>query len=201
VTSAGALATVRGNSDLYAIVSIGAVTCVLLTTRLFGHVEARLLANSLKSTGMALLNSRNRSNSPTDSIRWQGSADWDLLINSLIELADKFNLNRVWLDVHMPAAQEGYRGSWQRPTAARHDELWRVDMPLFCGPRMVGRLSVEGEHGGLSVCQLIELLMGVIQPFEERLAAIADKNSGSAPGPQVPLPVVEPDEVRVTASA
>ncbi len=102
-------------------------------------------------------------------------------MNSLVEMADRFNLNRVWLDVHMPAEKEGYRGSWQRPTVARHDELWRVDMPLFCGARMVGRLSIEGEHGGLSVCQLIELLMGVVQPFEERLAAIASKTSPGGP--------------------
>ncbi len=181
VTSAGALATVHGNSDLYAVLSIGAVTSVLLTTRLFGHVEARLLANSLKTTSLALLDPRNRVKSPTDSIRWQGSADWDLLLNSLVEMADKFNLCRVWLDVHMPAAQEGYRGSWQRPSCARQDELWRTDLPLLCGDRPIGRLTIEGEHGGLSVCQLIELLMGVVQPFEERLAAIAAKNPGERP--------------------
>ena len=122
-------------------------------------------------------------------------------MSSLVDLADKFNLNRVWLDVHMPAVQEGYRGSWQRPTVARHDELWRIDMPLFCGARMVGRLSVEGEHGGLSVCQLIELLMGVIQPFEERLAVIADKNSGTVRGGQKPEKVATADEASTAAHA
>jgi UDP-GlcNAc:undecaprenyl-phosphate GlcNAc-1-phosphate transferase len=199
VTSAGALATVRGNSDLYAILSIVAVASVLFTTRLFGHVEARLVANSLKTSGLALLNARHRAKSPTDSIRWQGSADWDMLMHSLVEFSEKFNLTRVWLDVHMPAAQEGYRGSWQRPTASRGDELWRVDMPLFCGARHVGRLSIEGEHGGISACQLIELLMGVIQPFEERLAAIAGKN-GSAGAPAPVETVAATDEPPVAAS-
>ena len=160
VTSLGALATVQGNSDLYALLSIAAVASVLVTTRLFGHAEARLVANSLKTSGASLLRGRRRSSSPTDSIHWQGSADWELLMNSLVELADRFNLSRVWLDVAMPSVQEGYRGSWQRPTAARHDELWRVDMPLFGGTRMVGRLSVEGEPGGLSASQLIEHLDG-----------------------------------------
>ena len=188
VTSLGALATVQGNSDLYALLSIAAVASVLVTTRLFGHAEARLVANSLKTSGASLLRGRRRSSSPTDSIHWQGSADWELLMNSLVELADRFNLSRVWLDVAMPSVQEGYRGSWQRPTAARHDELWRVDMPLFGGTRMVGRLSVEGEPGGLSASQLIELLMGVVQPFEERLAAIAAKVNGETPVPATDHP-------------
>lgn len=75
-------------------------------------------------------------------------------------------------------------------------------MPLFCGTRPVGRLTIEGEPGGLSVCQLIELLMGVIQPFEERLAAIAEKSSGDRPvPPEEPYDPSAPSTSHVAASA
>ena len=199
LTSAGALISVWLGSDVYAAAAVGIVIATLVATRMFGHVETKLLASKMKSAGVSFL--LPRMNNPTTShhstVRMQGSREWELLWSTLVEFTDKLGLQSINLNVSLPAVQEGFHASWKRRPNVEAESLWRTEVPLFVGKQSVGRLSVSGQHNGEPVCDLLQKLLELIEPFEVRLTELTREpkqvaNLISRRGPetssQVPMP-------------
>lgn len=189
-TSIGALISAYQQNDLLALITAAAVVAILVVTRVFGHVELLLLGSHLKSIGLSMISLKKETNGRAvqAAVRLQGSRPWELLWNTLTEFADKLGLTAIRLDVNLPADREGYHASWQRSTAHRPDGLWRTEIPLYSRNRIVGRLTIAGAPDGESMCEAVQRVMDLLQPYETRFFEMAGSiSTAGTPVPETPL--------------
>lgn len=179
VTCVGAALSIHFNNDLLALAAVAPVAGTFILTRAFGDVELLLVANRMKSLGRSMLNPMSGRGDGTveAAVRLQGSRPWDELWESLTEFADKLSLYGIRLDVSLPAAQEEFHASWQRPSRCDALELWRTEIPLFVGRRVIGRLAVAGRCDDGPSCDYVERLMDLLEPFETRLVEMASEET------------------------
>ncbi|HVA49238.1 MAG TPA: MraY family glycosyltransferase [Pirellulales bacterium] len=176
VTCVGAALSMHFDNDLLAFAAVAPVAGIFVATRAFGHVELLLVANRMKTLGQSMLrpiSERGDCMIESSSVRLQGNRPWDQLWTSLTEFADKLSLYGIRLDVSLPAAQEDFHASWQRPSGCSPQELWRTEIPLFVGTQVIGRLAVSGKREDGSSCEYIERLMDLLEPFETQLVEMA----------------------------
>lgn len=183
VTCAGALISSLMNNDLAALLSIAAVLCILVVTQVFGHIELVMLVSRMKSALMSLLRFRG---DRQYVFRLQGSRDWNLMWQSVIEYAEKLKLIEVRLDVNLAAVQEGFHASWRRPSRSEKSQRWSAEVPLFSGEHVIGRLSVCGNRPqGMTSCETVNQLMELLEPLETEIVALARGSQREAALPAV----------------
>jgi len=178
VTCAGALISIFMKNDLVALIAVLAVLSILVVTQVFGHIELVMLISRLKSAVVSLV----RSGGDRQYVfRIQGSRDWNLMWQSVIEYADKLNLIDVKLDVNLAALQEGFHAAWRRPSRSEKSQRWSAEVPLFSGEHVIGLLSVFGNRPqGMSSCETINQLMELLEPLEAEIVALATANAPGA---------------------
>jgi UDP-GlcNAc:undecaprenyl-phosphate GlcNAc-1-phosphate transferase len=170
VTCAGALVSILMKNDLIALISILVVLCILVATQVFGHIELVMLISRIKTFVLSMVRSGDRQY----VFRLQGSRDWNLMWQSVIEYAEKLNLIEVKLDVNLAALQEGFHASWRRPSRTEKAQRWSAEVPLFAGEHVIGRLSVCGNRpAGMSSCETVNQLMELLEPLESEIVALA----------------------------
>jgi UDP-GlcNAc:undecaprenyl-phosphate/decaprenyl-phosphate GlcNAc-1-phosphate transferase len=175
VTCAGALISTFMKNDLAALLSIAAVLCILVVTQVFGHIELVMLISRTKSAMLSLFRF---GGDRQYAFRLQGSRDWNLMWQSMIEYAEKLDLIEVKLDVNIAAMQEGFHASWRRPSHSEKAQRWGAEVPLFSGEHVIGRLSVWGNRPiGMSSCETVNQLMEILEPLETEIVALATFNS------------------------
>jgi UDP-GlcNAc:undecaprenyl-phosphate GlcNAc-1-phosphate transferase len=179
ITCAGALISVLMNNDLAALISVVMVLSILVVTQVFGHIELVMLISRLKAAVVSLL----RSGGDRQYVfRLQGSRDWNLMWQSVIEYAEKLNLIDVKLDINLAAVQEGFHASWRRPSRSEKSQRWSAEVPLFSGEHVIGRLSVTGNRPpGMSSCQTINQLMELLEPLEAEIVSLATASTSGMP--------------------
>lgn len=193
VTCAGALFSTFFKNDLVAIIAVISVLCMLVATQAFGHVEFLILFTRLKSFATWVI----RGDGPRQySIRLQGSRDWNMMWQSIIEFAEKLNLVEVKLDLNLAAMQEGFHATWRRPSTCEKRERWSADIPLFAEEHLIGRLWVSGNRPiELTSCETIHQLMDLLEPLEAEIVALAtthhDQAETEAAGPDA-VPAAPP---------
>jgi len=179
-TSIGALLSTYVENDFLAVIAAASVVAILVVTRVFGHVELLLLGSHIKNVGLSMvkLRSKRSGEARQAAIRLQGTRPWDMLWNTLTEFAEKLQLAGIRLDVNLPADREGYHASWERATNRPAETNWRMELPLLSQERIViGRLVIVGEPSDGSICEVVQQLLDLLQPFEERFQAL----TGSRP--------------------
>jgi UDP-GlcNAc:undecaprenyl-phosphate GlcNAc-1-phosphate transferase len=161
-------------NDLMAIGSVMLVICILVATQIFGHVEFMMLANRVKSVGMSFIKPSNGSGAWHSSVRLQGTREWDMLWQSLIEYAEKSHLVEVRIDLNLASIQEAYHASWKRRSACERREQWRTEVPLFVNEHVVGRITICGERAdGATVCEAVGRVMDMLETVEVEIASLA----------------------------
>ena len=176
VTCAGALLSILLKNDFVAITSVAVVFVILIASQAFGHVEGRMLLSRIKS----LLLSRDGS-TQNSSFQLQGSREWDIIWQSLVEYSEKNQLVELKLDINLAAAQEGYHASWRRPCNSEKRERWQTVIPLFAGEHVVGRLVAHGRHHpGVSTCTAIDQLINFLEPIEGEVVALATQSKAES---------------------
>jgi hypothetical protein len=87
---------------------------------------------------------------------------------SLTELAEKFQLLRLDLDINLPAMKEGFHANWYQPSVRERHECWRIEVPLFLDGLSVGRLQVVGDQPGQmgSACDAVSRFTELLLPIE-----------------------------------
>lgn len=164
VTCAGALLSVLMKNDLVAVFSVLVVFGILVVSQAFGHVEVRMLLSRIKW----MLLSRGETHEA--AFQLQGTREWDMIWQSIVEFAQVNELIDVKLDINLAAAQEGYHASWRTPSTSEKRERWHTVLPLYGGEHVVGRFTASGHHlPGKSCCEAIEQLMSFIEPIESQL--------------------------------
>ncbi|MCG8448173.1 MAG: undecaprenyl/decaprenyl-phosphate alpha-N-acetylglucosaminyl 1-phosphate transferase [Pirellulales bacterium] len=200
VTCAGALLSMFWKSDLLALGAVLSVLCILIATQAFGHVEFKMVMSRAK---MLLVRFFRKDAHHESSFQLQGSREWNLMWQSVIEFADKMQLVDVKLDINLASIQEGFHASWVRPCKSERQERWRTEIPLFAEHHVVGRLIISGSRReGISSCQAIDQLMEMLEPLEAEIVALATSydldelepvsvdRPQDSPSPKIPPPQV-----------
>lgn len=180
ITSAAGLASLFAKNDLIALVASLGVVTVLVATGIFGRAEFSLVFGRLKLLGQSLFSplASDGAGSLQHVVRLQGSLPWDRVWSRLTDSAEDLGLNRICLDVHLPAAQEEYHATWDHPFREAGENGWRLQMPLTIAGKSVGTLMFIGDQDGFSARQDIERLLAVLEPVESELAALAEVHAG-----------------------
>jgi UDP-GlcNAc:undecaprenyl-phosphate/decaprenyl-phosphate GlcNAc-1-phosphate transferase len=171
VTGIGAIVSEYWENDGLAVLAVVLVVLVLGLSRLFGHQEFVLLIRRVKHILVTLLPLPRRAGIRRGELqdRLEGSRQWDELWDTLVDFADKFDLNSVQLVVHLPAMREAYRANWNRKRAPAETEVWHSDIPLIANNLAVGRLRITGSCSNGSVCVWMSDLIAGLKPFEEQM--------------------------------
>jgi UDP-GlcNAc:undecaprenyl-phosphate GlcNAc-1-phosphate transferase len=183
-SGAGAALSVFMKNDVTAIISTVSVMTLLVVMRLFGHVECSLLLGKLAVFPVRLSRMKDStargSKARKVAVRLQGERQWNLLWESLTEWAEKLQLLRIDLDVNSPAMKESFHANWCQPSTRELHECWRMELPLFVEGLAVGRLQVSGERQQAdgSICQAVDHLIDLLEPFEKAFAALAVSPGG-----------------------
>lgn len=189
-TAIGALVSVSQRNEWLAVGTILLVGGLLVITRLFGHVEVRLLGQRMKHLLLSLvprLKRDNRSQEPVYA-RLQGNGQWDELWNTLTQFADRFDLNAVQLNINLPVIHEEYHASWKRKDAPETPQSWHTDIPLISHDHTVGRLRITGRSEDGSVCAWMGELIAGLKPFETLMLSLVEEHL-SAVHPAIGKPV------------
>jgi UDP-GlcNAc:undecaprenyl-phosphate GlcNAc-1-phosphate transferase len=150
----------------------------------FGRGEFLLLAGRARNLGRSLVHPVAARWLPAieTQVRLQGSRQWELLWDSLTESAEKLGLHRIQLDLNLPMIQESFNATWERPAAPEPDRCWQIRLPLMTmSDQPIGGLTVCGQRNGDPVCQDIERLLEIVEPFEERLRSLAEQQLAAIP--------------------
>jgi UDP-GlcNAc:undecaprenyl-phosphate GlcNAc-1-phosphate transferase len=188
LTSTATLVSVACKNDLIAIVVCSAIVIILIATGVFGRAELALLTSRIRKLGQTLLESPEPKQAKAwqTAVRIRGHRPWDALWTALTEAAEKLSLTEIRLDLNLPRAGEGYHACWDRPVAGQREHHWRMEIPLVVGGEAVGFLTVIGVHAGLSACENIEHLLGLLEPFETQFRALVQETD------LPPVPVATP---------
>jgi UDP-GlcNAc:undecaprenyl-phosphate GlcNAc-1-phosphate transferase len=204
VCCTGALISVYTKDERIAIGTVAVVLGALVATRYFGHSECRLLAQKLlgvTASFVRLPNRGKRAPQPVSS-RFHGKREWDLLWEALLEMAEKFDLSSVRLNVSAPSIGEEYHATWERKHPPAPSRIWTTEVPLFAGPISVGRLSVSGKATHESGFGYLAEFLDALQPFEVQLHDLlqveyvaSEKGSG-----EVPVIQSQPDSAEMSTT-
>ena len=178
LTSGAALLGVYYNSDLLTLLTCTAVVAIFIATGMFGRAELFLLGNRLGHVGKSLIPSfTSKKNGVRETtIRLQGSGDWNVLWETLIESASKFGLHEIHLNVSSPIIQEDYHASWVRPDGeGNRDRRWQMELPLLVADRSIGFLKIVGNRLEESSCGNMQGLLEFVGLLEKELSALCEE--------------------------
>ena len=179
VTAIGAVVSTAVRRDYPAVLSIVLLVGGLVGFRVFGYAEARLLAaHSWRfAAGNWRRFRRGEHRSHVSGVVLQGSRQWDLIWQPLVQFAERNDLRGMRLDLNMPWLHEGYHGSWSRGARGEAPEQWSVRLPIICQGRVVGRLDIEGQatgDGQIRSLETFSFLIAELQPAIDRLVCSID---------------------------
>ena len=182
-TAFGAFLCVAAQNERAAFISVGVVIGILVTSKIFGFNELVLASQRAIAIGSSLV-SKSGGRPRQETVRLQGSRDWDELWSSLTDFAELHQLTRVRLDLNLSWLHEGYHAVWRRDEQRDSNQLWLVRVPLSVGGRQLGRLEMTGigVSEGHHLFPLVSELLDSIQPCIERLSEDLTQTAGSRAG-------------------
>ena len=177
-TSAAALVSVYLKADLIAMLSAVAVVVVFIVTGIFGRAELLLLTSRLRHVGHSLMANPGlgKPSISKTSVHLQGSRKWELLWATLTDAADSLCFSKIHLDLNIPAAQEGFTATWTRSATDDSRLSWQIDIPLIVSNQPAGHLKVVCACNGKSVCEQIEQLLLLLEPFDNDFRSLTEED-------------------------
>jgi UDP-GlcNAc:undecaprenyl-phosphate GlcNAc-1-phosphate transferase len=168
ITAIGALTSVYVNNELVALITVAGVIGMLIAFRIFGFAEFVLLSNRMLRFGGSLLPrlSSEMGLVRQETVRLQGSRNWDELWDSLTEFAEKHQLSAVRLELTMSWLHEGFHAFWERPIPQEARDIWETKLPLAAHGRTLGRLEIAGPLTNDSIYELLSLLAELLESLE-----------------------------------
>lgn len=168
ITSLGALAGVYFNREWIGLATVAVVVGLLITTRVFGHVELMLLNRQIMGIGRSIVGRADQGPSQATH-RLQGSLAWEEKIwNALVESADRFNLTKIRLNLYLPHLHEDFYATWSRRAAGGH-KTWRIDLPLVADGMTIGYLHVIGNQDPRATSAQLSSFLDFIEPLESQI--------------------------------
>ncbi len=173
ITSAGALISLFFDIEWFGVAVVIAVICLLVFTRIFGHVEFLLVNARLFGFGRLLSPFTGRADNGVrkTSLNIQGTGQWEQLWGAMVESAPRFQIVKMQLNLSLPRLHEEFYASWRQEGRHRRDLLWNTELPLFVDQQPVGRISAHGlQHAGSAAGEMSAFL-DFVETFESQLSA------------------------------
>ncbi len=145
MTAVGGILSFVNEQSEYALVSIGLVVLIMLTSKIFGVAEYQLVTRKAASVAKSVL-SLNQ-NVQQSSVHVQGSRDWQADWGRLCEYADQENLKELTLDLNAPWLHESFHATRKNSEATEGGgTYWKAQIPLLTAGRYFGRIEVKGAN-------------------------------------------------------
>ncbi|QDT70700.1 WecA-like glycosyltransferase [Planctomycetes bacterium MalM25] len=179
--------------------TVAFVVVFLIGSKTFGHVEFELLRNRMRQHGLSIKVARKPAGTPHHgTVRLQGSHEWEVLWDSLVESADDYGLTKLQLTIHMPAVHEAFYANWRAPKAAvkpHADSVWRVAHPLMVDGESVGKLEVSGvaDDPARSTPTQVTQVLDFLEPIEENIRRVKEALTAGERPAAVPAAKPTPD--------
>lgn len=179
VCSIGALVSVALKSETIAILSTLTVLGAFVGTRLFGFHECDLFVRRVKSFLRSMFmkipqhSAASGEKGQTICSRFQGNREWEVLWDSLIDYAERFNLSRIQLNISSPVISEEYHAVWNSHHEQANEDSWEMEVPLIAQGKRIGGMSLTGKslQNESNFHWLADLTEG-LQAFEVQLTEI-----------------------------
>jgi UDP-GlcNAc:undecaprenyl-phosphate GlcNAc-1-phosphate transferase len=169
MTALGALGSMALKNEMLAVVSAVTVIGILVAGRLFGHGELRLLVKRVSAIGSSLMHFPIQGQGRGYEVHLQGNILWCELWSDLQAQCDELGLQRLQLDVNLPALHENYHANWNQTgdSTSSIEEKWRAEIPLSVRGRVFGRIAVTGQRDERPIWQKIATLSRVSEEFAD----------------------------------
>ena len=159
-------------SEWIGIITVTLVLVVLISTRVFGHVELMLLNRQLLGIGRSIVSGVGGQTTQATH-RLQGSLQWEEKIwNALVESAERFKLTRIRLSLYLPHLHEDFHATWRRRASGPVAKTWRIELPLVADGMVVGDLQVTGNQDPQAASAHLAGFLDFIEPLEAQIAEL-----------------------------
>jgi UDP-GlcNAc:undecaprenyl-phosphate/decaprenyl-phosphate GlcNAc-1-phosphate transferase len=148
VTASGAVLGVVFQSDALSIGTMVFALGSLVVTRVFGFAELELICKRGLNFSKSIVARNSVSNNKVrqQTVHLQGSREWDIVWNTMVEFAEKHQLATISLDLNMPWLHEGFHANWHKDKLPEVSERWFLRLPVVSNSRVLGRIEVLGHH-------------------------------------------------------
>ena len=156
MTAIGGILSLVNEQSEYALASIGLVVLVMLSCKIFGIAEYKLVSRKAYSVARSALN---LSLDVQSSVHVQGSRDWQVDWSRLCQFADEQKLKELTLDLNAPWMHESFHATRKSSeNSEKSDNDWKAQIPLLAGGRAFGRIEVRGTQSVDHHCVIRGLL-------------------------------------------
>jgi UDP-GlcNAc:undecaprenyl-phosphate GlcNAc-1-phosphate transferase len=177
ITAGGAVAGVMLKSDLISISTMVFALGTLVASRLFGFAELQLLWKRVSTLASSMMTTNNRAALLTRQqvVKLQGTRNWEVVWDTLVEFAERHGMARVSMDLNMPWLHEGFHANWHRSRMPEYSERWHIRLPLFHEGRVLGRLEFVGRHDDLETLEVMNRLTDLLEVMRSDLQNMIDE--------------------------
>jgi UDP-GlcNAc:undecaprenyl-phosphate GlcNAc-1-phosphate transferase len=188
LTASGAVAGVLLGSDWISLATMTFSIGALVVFKLFGFAELKLMYKRLEGYCTSLFVRPDRVDSfvHQESVHLQGTRNWDVIWQTLVEFAEKHGLSRIQMNLDMPWLHEGYHAEWQKADLPEVSRRWSLKFPLIIQGESYGGLEFIGKQQEgeslLVLAQLTELLDAIhsqLEAFRYELEENRSSQSGA----------------------
>jgi UDP-GlcNAc:undecaprenyl-phosphate GlcNAc-1-phosphate transferase len=102
-------------------------------------------------------------------VQLQGSRNWYVVWDTLVEFAEKHSMARVSMDLNMPWLHEGFHANWHVERMPEYSERWYVRLPLIHDERVLGRLEFIGQHSESETLDLMNRITELLEALRPNL--------------------------------
>ena len=181
LTSAGALISLYYRQEWIGVCVVLAIISLLVVTRVFGHVEFLLVNTRLFGFGrlFSTFTGKRDTGIRKTSLSIQGTGKWEQLWGAMIEMADRFQIVNMQLNLSLPRQHEEFFATWSRAGRHNRELLWTVQVPLLVDQTPVGRLNASGQQKDASATTEMNEFLDFVESFESQLTALVREGQSS----------------------
>jgi len=185
VTASGAVLGVVFQSDALSIGTMVFALGSLVATRVFGFAELELLCKRSLNFSRSIVARRGISDDKVrqQTVRLQGSREWDIVWSTMVEFAEKHQLGKISLDLNMPWLHEGFHASWHKNKLPEFSERWFLRLPVVSQARVLGRIEVLGHHQNSDTYVVMSALAEMLSELQPGIQSLVEdfKTQNSLP--------------------
>jgi len=185
VTASGAVLGVVFQSDALSIGTMVFALGSLVATRVFGFAELELVCKRSLNFSRSIVARRGISDDKVrqQTVRLQGSREWDIVWSTMVEFAEKHQLGKISLDLNMPWLHEGFHASWHKNKLPEFSERWFLRLPVVSQARVLGRIEVLGHHKNSDTYVVMAALTEMLSELQPGIQSLVEdfKTENSLP--------------------
>ena len=186
VTAAGAVLTVINRDPSFSIIGVATVVVFLISAKVFGWAEFRLLCSRIFRLSRSFIKSRKANTEPSSLIvQLQGSKEWHKVWEAITEFGERHNFHKIKLDLNLPWLHESFHAVWSIDEKVESEEVWQTRIPLAANGRVYGRMEVSGAVSNESIYLVLMLMSDLLETLEPALARLADEQDDSVKVPSL----------------